>query len=522
MALPKEPRQKMINIMYLVLTALLALNVSAEILNAFKTVDNSLTTTNKTIATSTSTILKSLQDKADDPNDPNNAKAKIWLPIAQNIQQLSSDTYDYVQGIRAKILSEAGFKPNSENKFDSSYKLDNLDIATRIMIEEKEGPKLKARLEKYRSDLLGLLNDPNMKILDADTRKQFENSIQLNLAPPKVQDKSNKAWEAAYFHMVPTVAAVTILSKFQNDVRTTENKAVAFCHQQVGHVVVRYDRFEPIIGQSTNYAMPGQTIEIKAGIGAFSSAAKPTITIGGQQQSVNDSGFVRYRTQAAPGLGQKTIPIHIVYRNQDGIMVPLDRTVTYTVGQASTAIALPEMNVLYIGYPNKVTVTAAGVGAEKISISAPGANIQRTGNGEFIVNVSNQNDNFIITASAEGKTVGSAAYRVRQIPEPSASVGGLKSGSYVNLPQLAAQTGVFAGIDNFPLPLKYTVNRFTVIGLTDDGDIIKEVCQGNLFSPRAKQIIRSAKGGDIISIEDIQVQGPGRSMKLPGLYFNIN
>ena len=97
MALPKEPRQKMINIMYLVLTALLALNVSAEILNAFKTVDDSLTATNKTINNSTATIIKSLQDKADDPSDPNNAKAKVWLPIAKTIQQKSASVYDYIQ-----------------------------------------------------------------------------------------------------------------------------------------------------------------------------------------------------------------------------------------------------------------------------------------------------------------------------------------------------------------------------------------------------------------------------------------
>jgi gliding motility-associated protein GldM len=523
MALPKEPRQKMINIMYLVLTALLALNVSAEILNAFKTVDNSLTTTNKTIATSTSTILKSLQDKADDPNDPNNAKAKIWLPIAQRIQDKSSEAYEYIQSIRTRILTEAGFKPNAGNKFDSSYKLDNLDIATRIMIEQKEGPKLKARLEQYRTDLLALLNDPAMQGLDADTRKQFENSIQLNLAPPKVQDKSNKAWEAAYFHMVPTVAAVTILSKFQNDVRTTENKAVAFCHQQVGHVVVRYDRFEPIIGQSTNYAMPGQPIEIKAGIGAFSSAAKPIITIGGQEQTTNDSGFVRYKTIAASSLGQKTIPIHIVYKNQDGNLVPLDRVITYTVGQASTAIALPEMNVLYIGYPNKVTVTAAGVGAEKISISAPGANVNKTANGEFIVSVSNQTDNLIITAIADGKTLGSSAYRVRLMPGATASVGGKKSGDNVNAATLAAQPGVGAGIENFPLPLRYEVVRFQVVGTDADGNLIRENCSGNTFTPRAKQIIKDSKSGDIITIEEIYCKGPdGAVKKLPSLLYNIN
>src|ERR687892_228738 len=100
MALPAEPRQKMINIMYLVLTALLALNVSAEILNAFKTVDDSLTATNKTITYSTGTIMKSLQDVADNPADPNNSKAKIWLPLAQDALKKSADMYDYIQGIR--------------------------------------------------------------------------------------------------------------------------------------------------------------------------------------------------------------------------------------------------------------------------------------------------------------------------------------------------------------------------------------------------------------------------------------
>jgi gliding motility-associated protein GldM len=513
MALPKEPRQKMINIMYLVLTALLALNVSAEILNAFKTVDNSLTSTNKTITNSTATIMKSLQDVATNPQDPNTAKAKIWLPKAMEAQRISADMYNYIQGLRERILKEAGFKPSTDNKFDSSYKLDNLDIATRIMVEQKEGPKLRQKLSEYREALLRI---------DPAIRAEFEKTLQIDLNPPKVQDKSNKTWEAAYFHMVPTVAAVTILNKFQNDVKTSENRVVAFCHQQVGHVVVRYDRFEPIIGQSSNYLMPDQTIEIKAGVGAFSEQAKPTISIGGQSQQVGDSGFVRYSTKVGAGLGTKSIPVHITYRDQDGIERAIDRVVTYTVGQASTAIALPEMNVLYIGYPNKVTVTAAGVGAEKVSINAPGARVDKTGNGEFIVNVSQQSDNFVITAYADGKNLGSAAYRVRQIPEPSASVGGLRSGAYVNLAQLAAQTGVFAGIENFPLPLKYSVSRFTVIGYNEDGDIIKEVCQGNLFSPRAKQIMRAAKSGDIISIEDIQVQGPGRSMKLPGLYYNIN
>src|SRR2546423_7401082 len=131
MSLPAEPRQKMINLMYLVLTALLALNVSAEILNAFKTVDRSLTTTNKTVNHSTETIMASLQDKMSDPTTA--TKAAAWYPKAQQAVTLTKDMYEYIQGLKMEIMKNAGFDPAKNG--DSNYKQDNLDIATRIMVE---------------------------------------------------------------------------------------------------------------------------------------------------------------------------------------------------------------------------------------------------------------------------------------------------------------------------------------------------------------------------------------------------
>ena len=511
MALPKEPRQKMINIMYLVLTALLALNVSAEILNAFKTVDNSLIATNKTITNSTGTIIKSLEEKAADPTDPNSPKAKIWLPKAQQAQQLSTEMYNYIQDLRNSILKDADFDPK-----DSSFKADDLDIATRIMVDEKKGPELKAKLEQYRNRLLAI---------DPLVAAEFKNSLQIDLSMPKVQDKSNKTWEAAYFHMVPTVAAMTILSKFQNDIKTSENKVVAFCHQQVGHVVIRFTQFDAIIGQNSNYLMPGQKLEIKAGVGAFSPQAKPTISIGGQSQQIGDSGFVRYATTVPAGIGTRSIPVHITYQDQDGNMKVIDRVVNYTIGQSSTAISLPEMNVLYIGYPNKVTVSGGGVGAEKISInvSGGGGGVQKVANGEFIVKVSAQTDNCVISAYADGKQIGALTYRVRQMPEPTATVGGQKSGAFVNAATLAAQGGVGAYIENFPLNLKYTVTNFNAVGVDEDGNVMTKPCQGNSFTQDARNMIKKMRSGDILTIESIYCVGPdGRRIKLPSLLYNIN
>src|SRR6478672_4200528 len=115
MSLPKEPRQKMINLMYLVLTALLALNVSAEILNAFKTVNRSLTNTNNTINHSTETIIGSLQDKMSQPES--RPKAEIWLPKAQSAVALTKDMNTYIESWKGGIRKAAKFDPLKKENF---------------------------------------------------------------------------------------------------------------------------------------------------------------------------------------------------------------------------------------------------------------------------------------------------------------------------------------------------------------------------------------------------------------------
>ena len=164
MSLPAEPRQKMINLMYLVLTAMLALNVSAEILNAFKTVDRSLINTNNTINASTTTIMGSLEGLTTKQETAD--KAKIWYAKAQLAQSLTNGMNSYIESLRMRILKEAEFDPAKNG--DSSFKQDNLDIATRIMVTEGEGKKLQQRLKDYKAALLGI--DPLIA-------KEYSNSL---------------------------------------------------------------------------------------------------------------------------------------------------------------------------------------------------------------------------------------------------------------------------------------------------------------------------------------------------------
>ncbi|MBK5271058.1 MAG: gliding motility protein GldM [Bacteroidia bacterium] len=509
MSLPREPRQKMINMMYLVLTALLALNVSSEILNAFKTVNNSLETTNTTVNRSTDQIMTSLKEKLSDPTTAE--KASIWYPKAQQAQEYAKTVYTYIQGLKDEILRKAGGDPNDPEK---KYKEDNLDIATRMMVDKGGGKILLKNLAEFKKNILGI---------DHSIDSAFGLTLPIDLEKPKTQNKSNKTWEAVYFHMVPTVAALTILSKFQNDVKTSENKVIQFCHNKVGEVEVRFDTYAAIVGQNSTYLMPGQELEITAGVGAFSKAALPNITIGGQAVQIGTEGTASSKISAG-GLGAHTVPVRITYTDQDGKPQIIEKNVEYTVGQANASIALDEMNVLYIGYDNKVTIAASGGGDDKVQaiINGGGGSLTKLGGGKYIAKVNTVTDDCKITVSVDGKVAGISQFRVRTIPRPVATVGGFESGDNVIAGAFKAQAGVGAYIKDFPLNLKYSVVSFTLTADNADGDIDEAPCTGNLWSPKAQTMIRNLQAGRLVTIDNIRAVGPdGRNQKLPSLVYYI-
>ena len=514
MSLPREPRQKMINMMYLVLTALLALNVSSEILNAFKTVNRSLENTNTTVNKSTEAIMESLKQKTSDPTSA--AKAQIWYPKAQQVQNLSKTVFTYVQGLKDQILRESGGDPN---KPEQKFKEDNLDIPTRIMVEKGEGQKLLSALSKYKNDVLGI---------DREIDSAFKMVLPINLEKPPSKNRAAKTWEGAYFHMVPTVAALTILSKFQNDVKTSENRVVQFCHNKVGEVVLRFDTYAAIIGQNSSYLMPGQELEIKAGVGAFSTAASPTIVIGGQTLKVNtdgdDKGTVSLKLPGG-GVGPHSVPVRITYTDQDGKPQVIEKTVEYKVGMANASIALEDMNVLYVGIDNKVTIAASGGGDDMVqaTISGGGGTLVKLGGGKYIAKVNSVTDDCKITVSVDKKIAGVSQFRVRTIPQPVGTVGGFASGDNIAAGAFKAQSGVGAYIKDFPLKLNYSVVSFTITA--DDpasGDILEENCTGNLWSPKALTIVKGLSAGRMVTIDNLRAQGPdGRVQKLPSLVYYI-
>jgi gliding motility-associated protein GldM len=525
MGLPKEPRQKMINMMYLVLTAMLALNVSAEILNAFVTVNNSITKSNDVITGKNKLTYQAFVDELKDPTVQ--AKAAIWAPKANEVQKYSEEVFTYIEELKKQLETEAG---THENHGVNEINADNLDAATRLMDTKGKGKELYTKLGEYKKNILAVIKPEEFAdnpTLQAQLKKEKENlanslPVDLNVPVSKTGTKYENdvnGWTQSYFHMTPAIAALTILSKFQNDVKSSEAQLVDYIHSQVGKVKIVYDEFEAIAQSNTSYAMPGDKIEITAGVGAFSAAAKPDISINGQGIALT-GGKAIYKTTAS-GTGEHSISVKIRYTKPDGTVAEKNEIVKYTVGVPSGAsVFLEKMNVLYIGVDNPLTISGGSVGSEKVRVSFADGSIARAGGDRYIAKPSKPGMGEIVV-TADGKSF-KFPMRLKYLPPPTGLVGTKKGGS-ISSAEFKAIGAVIAKLEesDFEAPFKVISYRMGAVG----GPIqlyTEAINEGNRWSGQAASLVTRSGPGTRIFIDAIQVVGPdGRKREIPGLQFSL-
>ena len=509
MALPKEPRQKMINMMYLVLTALLALNVSSEILNAFKTVDESIRTANSVVDEKNKTTYESFEAKLKKPETAE--KAALWYPKAQQAQKLSAEMSKYIDDMKTELKKES--KGENIGTPEEKFSIDNLDASTRMLVEGPKGDELLKKLTEYRNQMLAIV---------PEQKANFEKSLPLDLSIPKSQTGSTvqNDWKSAYFRMTPTIAALTILSKFQNDVKNSEAQIVDFCHKEIGEVEVIFDEFQAFAGTNSTYLMPGQELEITAGVGAFSKAAKPSVSINGAPVALGSEGTAVYKTTVS-GAGERSVNVEVKFKKPDGTDAVLNKTIKYTVGVPSGAsVFLEKMNVVYMSVENPVMISAGSAGKEKMSVSFTGGAITPAGGDRYIIKPSKMGP-AEIKITVDGKT-SSFPMRVKSLPDPTAMVGASKGGS-MPAAQFKAMGGVLAKLMDSEFDAKYDVVSY-VVGA--NGGAFQTYQQSANDGPRwnggAAAIINKATPGSSVFFDQIRVKGPdGRVRELPGIFFNL-
>lgn len=518
MALPKEPRQKMINLMYLVLTALLALNVSSEILNAFKTVDRSLQNANGIVDKKDDDVMASFKALAAKPETKE--KAEFWMAKADALIKESNAVYADIEALKKDLMVEAGLgKMGKSEAGEEMFKEDDLEAATRLFGKSSEhgvgkgkGDVLKARLQAFKDRIMN----------DSTLGKELKN-LPIDLVNPK--GKENMEWADVYFHMTPTVAALTILSKFENDVKNATAQAVEIFHKKVGQVELIYDKFQAIASQSSQYLMPGQELVITGGVGAFNSKAQPSVSVDGANVPINADGVGEYKTVvSSPGTFSKKVKISFI--KPDGKSDFVEKEIKYTVGSPTGLTASAEkVNVLYIGLENPVKIAGGTKGAEAITaFNVDNGTISKgTDAGVFMVNPKS-GGKANLSFTVDGKPA-AFTFPVKRVPSPTPKVGN-SAGSSISRNTFVAQAGVRADMGDFVFEgVKFNVVQYTIVctgkGFENTGPKFA-VVQGALFNSEVKSYLDMTKAGSTVTITDITVEGPDGRRKLDAsMAFNL-
>jgi gliding motility-associated protein GldM len=408
---------------------------------------------------------------------------------------------------------------------------DNLDAATRLMDNKGKGKELYDRLASYKKQVIGVLKPEEFAgnpSVQADIRRAvegFNKTVPIDMNVPKSKTGttySNDAagWTQSYFHMTPAIAAFTILSKFQNDIKNTESQLIDYCHKNIGEVKLIYNKFQAIATANTAYAMQGDPIEITAGVGAFSEAAQPKISINGQSMPLTPEGTALFKTTAS-GPGEHSVNVNIEFNKPDGSVERVTKVVKYTVGVPSGAsIFLEKMNVMYIGVDNPLTISGGSTGSEKVKVSFNDGSISRV-SGDRYVAKPNKPGMSKIVVNANGKNF-EFPMRLKYLPPPTAFVGAKKGG---NIPaaELKAIGAVIARLEDSEFEAPYRVLSYRVGVVGGPIQLYTEATnEGNRWSGSAASLISRCGPTSKVFFDNILVVGPdGKQRDIPGMQFTL-
>jgi len=542
MAHGKEtPRQKMIGMMYLILTALLALNVSKEAVEAFKRVDEGLNKTTQNFMAQNKSVFSNFEEKA----IANPQKAGQWLKVAKSVRDRSSEIFDLMQALKIEIVQTADGKDapalaEGGLNVELIKKIDDNNVPSEILIGSNNNGKafaLKAAIEDYRTFLTDIIGDGHPTIT-----QDINNILQTNNV---VENGQKVGWEEHNFHSLPLIAVITILSKFQNDVRNAEADMLDFLFGQIEAKDFKVNKLEPIV-IGPNYVMSGSDYQATVFIAAMDSTQQPDIQVGkynvtkeangnekyqmvgsAEKLSINASGMGVYKKHAT-SLGEKKWEGLINLKRPDGSSISFPFQGSYTVAAPNVVVSPTAMNVFYIGVDNPVAISVPGVGQDQIHASMTNGRLIRgkykNFPGSYIAHpqAAGKIAKITVSATVNGKkmTFPARPFRVKNVPNPVAKVAGIKEGS-IRLAVLKAQQGVIAEMENFDFDLRFKVTSFRV-SINDKGFVIDQDSKNNIFTAAQKSLFNKVRRNNQVIIQNIKAVGPdGKPRKLSPIILKI-
>ncbi|MCB0634200.1 MAG: gliding motility protein GldM [Saprospiraceae bacterium] len=511
MSIPKEPRQLMINLMYLVLTAMLALNVSAEIINAFFMIDRGIEGSNNVIDESNEFTLTALEKNA----EQDLSKYRPLVDAAKEVRTLSREFNVYIDSLREQLVAATGgYYPEDHEKYagrPKGYK--NKDVTTRLLGEGAEGVELHDNIMTARDQLLAAINrldgTPGTSINEASLA-ELEKSITLNISDDwETKVKKPVSWQHFTFNHMPLASVFPIFRKFQNDMKSSEAAVLNYLVNQVGATTFKVDNFIPISSAPKSYIIAGESYEADITIGASSKSVYDNmiIKVDGKPLKVED-GIAKFSTGTS-GTGVKSYSVDITLTNPTtGEVETYSKKFEYEVGRRSVTVSADKMNVFYIGVENPVSVVAAGVSSNDLRVSGNGGGLQLKGSGgKYTATVSTPGE-AKITVSGGGLKTSTFDFRVKRIPDPQARLSRSAGGEMGN-GEFKAQSGVGAFLDNFDFDAKCEIQGYNLVYVPKRQDPVESVNPGARYNDKSQRLVGQAKPGDIYYFENVKARCPG-------------
>lgn len=516
MALPKDPRQLMINLMYLVLTAMLALNITKEVLNAFQTINTSIESSNGSITGKNNKFYEQFDAASKNPSE--SEKVKPYKEKAEAIKAESQKLIAYLESLKDTTIDRSGGYEEGPNGTKVIKSLENIDAATRLFVEEKRGDDVKAKLRSFVNFLVDRVNPTD----SANFRKQFP----IQIADMSKSDENPTGdWSFGTFHNIPVVATIAMLSKFQNDIKNSESMVLEHLLTQVHLEDYKFDALVPIAVTKNSYALEGQEVEATIMLAAYNKSANPIISSSaGAVQTKDGVGTLKFK---ASGAGLKTVN-GVINIDKAGKKESYPYKFEYMVGSAGASLQLDKMNVMYIGVDNPITLSASGYNIEDVALSMPGAELKPgPGKGTYVARVSKEGkiDWSINAKSRSGAgmaKVSGGQIRVKLIPNPQATIMGKSSGLFPTA-QFKVQRGILANVDGFDFETKFQVTKFRFTWVPKIGDPKELEVKGPLFTNDVANVMQRIRPGDRVIMENIKAVGPdGRERSINSITFNLN
>ncbi|HYV91555.1 MAG TPA: GldM family protein [Chitinophagales bacterium] len=546
----------MINLMYLVLTALLALNVSAEILHAFHVVNSGLDVSSSAETQKNNQTFAAFNEQLKNDKE----RTTPFFNKAQQAKQLSDKLYDSIEDLKRQIISGSkGIVDNVTHKHLDKEDLSkdpyksmpvselmkkgelfddrNLEVSTNVMINNGNGDRLKAKINTLRNNLLSLVDDPNEK-------KNLEAEVSLKAVDPtEKMDGVLKNWSETNFEMVPTIAAITLLNKFQNDIRNSEGLIVEYLLRQVNAKTVVVDRIQAKVIAASSYVMAGQPYKADIFVAAYSSTVKPMVYIGeldnniakkdaggnfleltenpvrgGGTEMPVENGMGHYEVVAG-GEGDRPYSGAAMILGPDGKPRYYPFEAKYQVAKGAAVIASDSLNIIYAGIPNPFSVSVPGFPADKVNAAISQGQFTKTGAGKYSAVIPTESIgkkvsiNVSIQTETGARQIGTQSYVIRRIPNPVAKINGITEGD-IPVTTLKVSPGIGAVLTDFYFGgVKFSVTSFECVYTPRRQDVKIEQNSGARWTGKVAEFIAGAKPGDQIIFRKIKAIGPDKTTR---------